>query len=238
MLVLNQVKEDIGMKWLCGIVIVLLAALFVGCAQTEQARKVEISGFLGDYSILHKGKEGEALLIYINPNIDFAVYDKVIFDPVTVWRGEGSKLYDVPKADLQRLANYLHTAIVTKLREDYEIVNKPGPNVLRIRAAITEAGKSNVGLNIFSTIVPQAILLSGAKKLATGTNSFVGAASVEGKITDSNTGEILAAMVDRRAGGKSLKGAMNAWNDVEQAFQYWAERLSQRLREMRAGRQY
>ncbi|MEE9214490.1 MAG: DUF3313 family protein, partial [Thermodesulfobacteriota bacterium] len=102
----------------------------------------------------------------------------------------------------------------------------------------TEAGKSNVGLNIFSTIVPQAILLSGAKKLATGTNSFVGAASVEGKITDSNTGEILAAMVDRRAGGKSLKGAMNAWNDVEQAFQYWAERLSQRLREMRTAKQY
>ena len=226
------------MKWLCGIVIVLLATLFVGCAQTEQARKVEISGFLGDYSILQKGKEGEALLIYINPNTDFAVYDKVIFDPVTVWRGESSKLYDVPEADLQRLANYLHTAIVTKLREDYEIVNKPGPDVLRIRAAITEAGKSNVGLNIFSTIVPQAILLSGAKKLATGTNSFVGAASVEGKITDSNTGEILAAMVDRRAGGKSLKGAMNAWNDVEQAFQYWANRLSQRLREMRTAKQY
>jgi hypothetical protein len=238
MLVLNQVKEDIGMKWLCGIVIVLLATLFVGCAQTEQARKVEISGFLGDYSILQKGKEGEALLIYINPNIDFAVYDKVIFDPVTVWRGEGSRLDDVPEADLQRLANYLHTAIVTKLREDYEIVNKPGLDVLRIRAAITEAGKSNVGLNIFSTIVPQAILLSGAKKLATGTNSFVGAASVEGKITDSNTGEILAAMVDRRAGGKSLKGAMNAWNDVEQAFEYWANRLSQRLREMRTGKQY
>lgn len=226
------------MKWLCGIVIVLLATLFVGCAQTEQARKVETSGFLGDYSILQKGKEGEALLIYINPNTDFAVYDKVIFDPVTVWRGESSKLYDVPEADLQRLANYLHTAIVTKLREDYEIVNKPGPDVLRIRAAITEAGKSNVGLNIFSTIVPQAILLSGAKKLATGTNSFVGAASVEGKITDSNTGEILAAMVDRRAGGKSLKGAMNAWNDVEQAFQYWANRLSQRLREMRTAKQY
>ncbi len=226
------------MKWLCGIVIVLLATLFVGCAQTEQARKVEISGFLGDYSILQKGKEGEALLIYINPNTDFAVYDKVIFDPVTVWRGEGSRLDEVPEADLQRLANYLHTAIVTKLREDYEIVNKPGPDVLRIRAAITEAGKSNVGLNIFSTIVPQAILLSGAKKLATGTNSFVGAASVEGKITDSNTGEILAAMVDRRAGGKSLKGAMNAWNDVEQAFEYWANRLSQRLREMRTAKQY
>ncbi len=107
--------------------------------------------------------------------------------------------------------------------------------MLRIRAAITEAGKSNVRLNIFSTIVPQARLLSGAKKLATGTNSFVGAASVKGKITDSNTGEVLAAMVDRRAGGKSLKGAMNAWNDVEQAFEYWANRLSQRLREMRTG---
>jgi hypothetical protein len=108
--------------------------------------------------------------------------------------------------------------------------------VLRIRAAITEAGKSNVGLDIFSSIVLQARLLSGAKSLATGTGSFVGGASVEGEITDANTGNMLAQIVDRRAGRKSLKGSTNAWNDVEQAFVFWAERLHQKLRELRTGK--
>ncbi len=97
------------------------------------------------------------------------------------------------------------------------------------------AKKSKVGLDIVSNIVPQARLISGAKSLATGTGSFVGVASVECNITDSDTGERLAAGVDRQVGGKALKGSTNAWNDVEQAFQYWADNLAQRLGDMRAG---
>ncbi len=222
------------MKNIMGIILITLMVFFVGCAQTKQARKVETSGFLGDYSMLQKGKKGEALLIYLNPNADWASYDKMLFESASIWRGEGSNLEDVPEDDLQRLVNYLHTVVVTKLEEDYEIVDKPGPGVLRIRTAITEAGKSNVGMDIFSSVVPQARLISSAKSMATGTGSFVGGVSIEGEITDANTGDVLAQMVDRRAGGKSLKGSTNAWNDVEQAFQFWAERLNQRLRELRA----
>lgn len=217
-------------------ILISLVMLFVGCAQTKQARKVETSGFLDDYSMLQEGKKEEALLLYLNPTVYWTSYDKVLFESVSIWRGEDSKLDDIPENDLQRLADYLHTTVVTKLEEDYKIVDKPGPGVLRIRVAITEAGKSNVGLDIFSSIVPQARLLSGAKSLATGTGSFVGGASVEGEIKNAITGELLAAFVDRRAGGKSLKGSTNAWNDVEQAFQYWAERLSERLRELRTGK--
>jgi hypothetical protein len=38
--------------------------------------------------------------------------------------------------------------------------------------------------------------------MAFGTESFVGKASVEIKATDSQTGELLEAMIDRRGGGK------------------------------------
>ena len=221
------------MKWLYGIVLVSLVALFVGCAQTYQARKVETSGFLGDYSMLREGEKGEAQLIYINPDADFAAYDKVMFDPVGVWCSVDSK---VPREELHNLATHLHNKVIAKLEEDYEIVQTQGPGVMRISVALTEAKKSKVGMNIITTILPQAYLMSGAKKLATGTHSFVGEASIEGKITDANTGERLAAMMDRRAGGKTLKGSTKSWNDVDEAFQYWADRLSQRLRDMRAGK--
>lgn len=43
-------------------------------------------------------------------------------------------------------------------------------------------------------------------------------------------------MVERRAVGKYLKGAMNARNDVEQAFQYWADKLLKRHRDLRTGK--
>ncbi len=221
------------MKNVMGIILISMIVLFVGCAQTYQARKVETSGFLGDYSMLQEGKKGEAQLIYINPDADFAAYDKVMFDPVGVWCSVDSK---VPREELHNLATHLHNKVIAKLGEDYEIVETQGPGVMHISVALTEAKKSKVGLDIVTTIVPQAHLISGVKKLATGTNSFVGEASIEGKVTDSNTGERLAAVMDRRAGGKILKGSTNAWDDVEQSFQYWAERISQRLRELRTGK--
>ncbi len=217
-----------------GTILISLAVFFVGCAPTYQARKVETSGFLGeDYSMLQEGKKGEAQLIYINPDADFAAYDKVMFDPVAVWCSVDSK---IPREELHNLATHLHNKVIAKLGEDYEIVETQGPGVMHISVALTEAKKSKVGLDIVTTIVPQAHLISGVKKLATGTNSFVGEASIEGKFTDSNTGERLAAVMDRRAGGKILKGSTNAWDDVEQSFQYWAERISQRLRELRTGK--
>ncbi|KHE91366.1 MAG: hypothetical protein SCABRO_02889 [Candidatus Scalindua brodae] len=210
-----------------------MIALIVGCAQTHQARKVgETSGFLGDYSMLREGKEGEAQLIYINPYANFTAYDKVMVDPVLTMCSLDSK---VPREELYNLSSHLHYKVIAKLEEDYEIVQSPGPGVMRISVALTEAKKSKVGLDIVSTIVPQAHLISGVKRLATGTGSFVGGASVECNITDSNTAERLAAGVDRRVGGKALKGSTNAWNDVEQAFEYWADKLAQRLRDMRTG---
>ncbi|KHE90451.1 MAG: DUF3313 domain-containing protein [Candidatus Scalindua rubra] len=211
--------------------IISMIALFVGCAQTVHNRKAaEHSGFLGDYSMLQEGEKGEAQLVYINSDVDFAAYDKVILDPVIVMCSKDSKS---PREELYNLASHLHYKVVAKLKEDFEIVQTPGSGVMRISVALTEAKKSKVGLNVITTIVPQARLMSGLKKLATGTNSFVGEASVEVNITDSNTGERLAAGIDRRAGGKTIKGSTNAWDDVEQAFQYWADKLSQRLRDMR-----
>ncbi|GJQ59610.1 MAG: DUF3313 domain-containing protein [Candidatus Scalindua sp. AMX11] len=224
------------MKNVKGVILMLLIVSFVGCSQTHQARKAgEASGFLGDYSLLQEGEKGEAQLRYVNPDADFAAYDKVIVDPSAVWCSKDSK---IPQDELNNLASHLHYKIVARLKGDYEVVQTPGPGVMRISAALTEAKKSKVGLDIITTIIPQAHLMSGLKRLATGTGAFVGGASVECKITDSNSGEMLAAAMDRQVGGKALKGSTKAWNDVEQAFEHWADQLIQRLREARAKKGY
>jgi len=56
--------------------------------------------------------------------------------------------------------------------------------------------------------------------------------SVEGKITDSSTRELFFAAVDRRVGGRTLDGSMDSWDDVQQAFTYWAEQLNKKLGEL------
>ena len=60
----------------------LLAALVLaGCGSSRQVRDVQPQGFLGDYSRLTTGASGEAALRYINPDADWASYDKVIVEP-------------------------------------------------------------------------------------------------------------------------------------------------------------
>ena len=114
-----------------------------------------------------------------------------MFPNVEIWGTPDSKLKEVPKEDLDRLATDLHNAIRQKLEGDYAFVDKPGPGVLRLRVALTEAGKSNMTMRALTTIVPQARVISGVRKMATGTESWVGSAGIEGELSDSLSGEVL-----------------------------------------------
>ncbi len=209
----------------------LLAVLLMlgGCAAqtTRQAPAVRPAGFLSDYSKLRPGGAGEARLIYRADGVDLSPFDKVIVDRVVVW---GTAIADDrPREELQHLADLLYGSILSRLQTYYVVVNAPGPGVMRVRVALTEARPSSVGLDILSNIGPVTGLISGAKQMATGTHAFVGAASVEGEVLDAPTGKVLLAAVDRRVGEKTLTGATNPWSDVEDAFRVWADRFIDRL---------
>lgn len=177
----------------------------------------------------------EALWVYRNPNADWRKYTKIQLDPVTVWLGPNSQMKDVPVEDRQRLANMFWSKLDEELRKDYEMTSQAGPDVLRIQLAITEAESSNPVLDTVSSVIPQTRLLSGMKSAATGVSAFTGSASIEGKATDGATGTLLSAFVDRRGGTKSLRGMTNSWNDVEEAYRFWAEKARYRLCQARGG---
>ena len=224
--------------------ILLFMLVVTGCAATQEAKSVEKSGFLGDYSLLKEGErstfqqgaENQALLVYKNPAADWRKYRKIWLDPVTVWMSQkDSQLKDVSIEDRQRLAALLWSKLDEFLREDYQMTSQAGPDVMRIQAAITEAESSYAVLDTVTSIIPQTRLLSGMKSLATGVSAFTGSASVEIKMTDSATEAILAEAVDRRGGTKSLSGVTNSWNDVEEAYRFWAEKVRYRLCQNRGG---
>ena len=187
------------------------------------------SGFLGDYAALSSGRAEQAQLLYIDPEANFSGYERVWIDPVTIWLGPDSGLAEIPRQEAQRLADYLGAALRAELAQGFQLVDEPGAGTLRIRAAITEARRSRVLLDIVSTVMPPARVLSTVKKLATGTHAFVGRAGIEVEVLDSTTGRRLIAAVDERAGGKALRGSTSAWSDVEAAYDHWARLIAARL---------
>ena len=228
-------KNNVFTLWnIMALLLIGLMIMAFGCAKTQQAKTVEQSGFLGDYTQLQEGKGDMALYHYINPEADFSAYDKIVLDSVTIWAGEDSKMGKIPKQDLDNLAHYLYAAVKEQLEKDYRIVDAPGEGTMRIRLALTEAGSSVRVMDVLSTYLPPARLISESKKLATGTHAFVGRASVELDVIDSVTNRRLVAVMDKRAGGKHYKGSTDTWAHVKQAADYWAEQISGKFKELRS----
>lgn len=206
--------------------VVLIATQWIACAATEQARDVKFSGFLGDYSRLQPGGAGEPLYVYINQKADFRAYDKAFVEPAAIWRSKDADPNEVSPQDLKRLATVLEAKIIEALKhEGITLVRQPGPGVMKIRAALTEAQEASVAMDLVTAALP----VPSVSKLATGTRAFAGKVSIEGEMSDSQTGEVLAAMVDRRAGARNPIAIRDSWADVEKALQYWSDRFAYRL---------
>ncbi|MCH8890097.1 MAG: DUF3313 domain-containing protein [Myxococcales bacterium] len=219
-------------RFLCVLGLLGLALAVAACATTRQSRgSGSQSGFLGDYSDLREGEGDEPQLIYINSSANWSQYDAIHIDSVTLWRD--AKTEDVSEEDQQRLTDYLYQELHEQLSQDYRMAERPGPGVLRLRAAITEAKGASVVMNTVTSVVPQLRLATTIVGMAAGTSVLVGKVGVEGELTDSLTGARLGAFVDERQGTKALRGGIKKWSDLERAFDFWAERLRNRLATLR-----
>lgn len=212
------------------IAFVLLTAI-AGCASTSRDRNVNYSGFLGDYSKLVAGDDQQAQRRYVRPHVDWAAYDKVLLDPVTLWRGDESRRNGASAADAQAMANYFYQVIKTALKgEGFEMVTAPATHTLRVQVAITKLEESHVVMDVVSSVVPVPLALSSLDKLLTGKPAFVGEAAVEVKVTDAMSGELLAAGVDTRVGGKFLEAShFTSWGEVQDIMLAWAAHGSYNL---------
>jgi len=222
-----------------------LGALLIlsGCSTTvestpEVAKTVEaggslppdVTGFMGDTaSKLTPGPEGGAALRYVNPNVQWSKYTKIQLMPVEFWAAADSK---VSTADQQTLTTYFFNTLKTDLSKNYTVVDQPGPDTIKLRVALMDATTATPGLRSLSVVVPQLKVINVAQSMVTGSYAFVGSAEAEMIASDSTTGEVLAAALDKRAGGAGLKGAASfQWGDSQNAMDYWADLISKRLME-------
>src|SRR5262245_8522981 len=111
---------------------VLLLLVVSGCATRRTAQPSrEMSGFLDDYSVLREGAPGDVALVYRNPKADWTRYDKVLLEPVTLWRSGRKSLDPVPEDDLLRLVSALEDALRRQLGAGFRLTDQPGPGVIR-----------------------------------------------------------------------------------------------------------
>ena len=219
-----------------------LAMLAAGCATTQEAAVTDKNycPFLGSAlcARLVEGKDpsrlssagpaqSTAYLRYVNANAQWSKYKSVMLQPVTFWAGGDDK---ISAKDQHMLTNYFYQALEKSLSPAFTMASEPGPGVMRVQVALEDVTTATPVLRSISMIIPQARVLATLKLAATGTYPFVGSAQAEWKITDSESGEVLAAAVDKRVGsGAMTTAAQWQFGDAENALTAWSQQLSDRL---------
>lgn len=236
--------------------IVLTAAMILaitigmtGCATTQSGSSKPAytgqTGFLSDYSKL-KLESGKKK-VYINPDVDFSNYDKIMIDRITVWYKEDTEYKGIDPTELKALADYFHNAIAKAVEDAYPVVDKPGPGVMRVRISLTDLVPTKPEYSVAIAVIPYG---SAADLLIGGKDShppYLGETAMEAEMLDSQTNEQLGAVVDRKLGKKLnvdtsegssaavKKGvdgyldAFSTWGYAQAAMDYWAQSFRKRL---------
>jgi hypothetical protein len=215
-----------------GVTVVVAALVAVaGCVTTSQARSVKPSGFLGETAtLLKKGDKSDFLLVYRKADADWRTYDKVLFEPITLWGIENSTLPKDQLADYQKLVDEFYAMLGAKLSKNYALVDAPSAGAMRIQIAIIDGQKANAPLKVAKRVAPYAGYADTLWTFATGKPAFVGEVSLEYMVRDSQSQELLAAGADRRVGGNQLgKSTVTTWGDVQNSLTYWSDEAVYRL---------
>jgi len=206
------------------LVIFLISCASTGSQSKETAAAPQTKGFLnGYYKDLRPGPEGGAKMRWLRPGVDFEKYNKIMLDSVIFYFAADSEDKRIDAQDMKELADACNRKVVDVLKGTYPIVSEPGPDVLRLRFAITDLKQSRPALSAASSVVPIGLGISILKKGATGSWSGSGATSAELMALDSMTNEVIAAAQDDKTAGFTER--FSKWGSTEEAFEFWAERI-------------
>lgn len=211
------------------VAVILVFVIMSGCAKKDQ---IKYSGFMDNYPAFQPGPEGGIKHVYFKEGVDFGSYNKVMLDHVVFYFAEDSEYKGIKADVLKELSDEFHKAAAEALEGAYPLVNEPGPDVMRIRIAITELKQGRPLLTTTTTVMPGGFGVKALKKIATGTHSFAGSTSVEAEMLDSVSGERIAAIMDEGEELEKMKlelaqvtQGMTRWGHVKRVFAFWGKRL-------------
>ena len=182
------------------------------------------SGFLKDYyKKMQPGPEDGAKLRWVKPGVDFGKYNKVMLDSVVFFLAEESEYKGIDAETMKELSDAFNLAMVNAVKDKYPVVAESGPDVLRVRVALTGIKQSMPVVSGVTSIVPVGLGISIIKKGITGSWSGSGATSAELMALDSVSNGVLAVAHDDQTAGFTER--FSKYGSAEDAFEFWAQRI-------------
>lgn len=185
-----------------------LAAVGIALAGCGSADPVPYSGIASSAQLAPNPQDdtGHIPFRYATP-VDWRSYNRMIIDPIVIYRGPDNQFGDMSEEDKAELAHTMQTAFVEKLKTRFTLAGDPAPGTLRLRLTLTGASTSTPVLSTVSRIDIGGGLYNGVQAVRGGEGSFTGAVIYAVEIYDASTNRLLNAFVSKQYPGSLNIGA-------------------------------
>jgi hypothetical protein len=196
----------------------------------------------------------EGIQCWRDPNLDAKKYDKVLISRIAVKLKPGQD-ESIDPTDLKTLTDYFYQSLVKALKPQMPVVDKPGPDVLVMRIALTNLVPTKVAESVAGTAVPYGFVAEAGSGVASGrpagSTPYLGETGMEMQFRDGASGRVLAECRDTEIGRKyaadlnaGVSGAaqtwasgylnsFQSWSYAKNAFDKWSVLTAQRLAALR-----
>jgi hypothetical protein len=180
---------------------------------------------------------------WLAPDANLGMYRKVELDRIRVRFADNAEYKSIDPGTLSALVDDFSQAIKKALGTQYPVVDKPGPDVLRVRITLVDIVPNDVDVTGAMTVLGGPIATAMVSKMSgepSGAAPYMGRTGVAASFVDSTTGRLIGEYADTQFGqqyvldaNKGIAGFVSAnekgtadsfskWAYVHQAFDKWA----------------
>jgi hypothetical protein len=178
---------------------VALCAAVAACSSPEPVAYSEVGS--SSYLASNRQDESGRVPYRYSTAVDWQTYNRIILDPVAIYRGRDQQFEDMSEADKSTLANYMQNQFAEKLRNRFTLATDPASNTLRVRLTLTGAATTTPVLGTFSRIDMTGGLYNGVQAVRGREGLFTGSVIYAVEIYDAPTNRLLAAFVTKQYPG-------------------------------------
>ncbi|MGJ4945495.1 DUF3313 domain-containing protein [Bradyrhizobium sp. HKCCYLS1011] len=164
-------------------------------------------------------------------SVDWRSYDKIMLDPVVIYRGRDHQFGDMSEQDKVKLAAYMRSRFLESLSTRFAVVGQRQPNTLRVRLTLTGAVTNTPVLGTMSRFDLAGAVYNGVQTARDGEGLLTGSVLYVVEVLDAPSGRLLSAFVSKQYPSPyDVKASVGALAAAEAGIDKGADALVAQLR--------
>lgn len=206
-----------------------IAVLLCGCSST----KPKMTEGPESQVPLQASEEFPHSLIYKKPGVDYKQYTKFMIEPVVIYQGKDAQFKKVPEKDQQMIANFIQSEFTRALKQGYEVVDQPGPGVLRMKFTLAGIQLTQPALAAVTHFTPIGMAMNLGRAAGGMNGSFMGTVTLAGELYDGEDQTLVASFLTKRgplamdvtATLSGIEAAKKAVSDIADRFKATIDKI-------------